>query len=433
MESKIINHYYDLIAFSSVPTQVFEALEESSNGKATSRSHAKFQLGLCYVSGFGTKIDYSKGLTKIHEGAADGSRRARAIIARFYRALGMSLPYPSRETFFLWLSESAHLGSRIAVQDLKTLFPERFSHKRDLSNLPDGPWSQKLSALCDVVRKGGKPHISSEDVLIGSNGDSVLHWCVFLPPTLGGKIATLLMDHGCSPATVTRVECPLGDILGTDSYCEFMPSRTTPIDWAIIEDNVEVLKILLQPNKNAYRDTIESPVFTPATCAAHFQRLECLKHILESGHDASEYDENGRTPMYHATRPDLFTRILRFSELSHTKSTLQGKGLQRPETLVDPPVFQMEIDILKLLQEHRASLKACEQEDFNCLHLATAAKDSRVLKHLLRSEDVRGYISQNAKGEWSPLGYAICLGNEHAIDLLLTHGANTNRVTSLHG
>jgi Ankyrin repeats (many copies) len=78
-------------------------------------------------------------------------------------------------------------------------------------------------------------------------------------------------------------------------------------------------------------------------------------------------------------------------------------------------------------------LRACRKDDFNYLHLATAAKDSRVLKHLLRTEDLRDYINQNAKGEWSPLGYAISLGNERAIDMLLAHGANISQVSSRRG
>ena len=369
----------------------------------------------------------------IREAAVDGSRRARTVIARFHQAFGTPIPDPSRGTFFTWLSESAHSGSRIAVQDLAVLFPESSSRKRDLPKLPDGRWSRNLTALCDVIRKGVEAHISPQDISIGPKGDSILHWCAFLPPNLSGRIATLLLNHGCSPATVTKFECPLGDELDVDSHCEVMPSRTTPIDWAIIEDNVEMLKILLRANQDAYMDTIESPALTPATCAARFQSFECLKYILESGHDASMYDENGRTPMFHATRPDIFTRILQFSGSSDAKSIPPPRDLQQPGTLAYPPVVKMEIDILKLLQEHGASIKACQQDDFNYLHLAVAAKDPRILEHLLKTEDLRDYIDQNARGEWSPLGYAIALGNERVIDMLLACGADTNRVSSLRG
>ena len=433
MKLQIANHYYDLIAFSSVPTQVFQALEDCSNGNGPSCSHAKFQVGLCCVSGFGTNIDPFKGLMMIHEAATNGSRRARAVIARFHRAFGVPIPHSSRETFFSWLSESAHLGSSIAVRDLTSLYPESLSHERELPKLPDGRWSRKLTTLCDVVKKGGEAHISPQDVLIGPNGDSILHWCAFLPPDLGGKIAILLINHGCSPATVTRAECPLSDNLDMDSYGEVMPSRTTPIDWAIIDDNMEVLKVLLRANQDAYRDAIESPALTPAACAARFQRFECLEYILESGYDASKYDENGCTPMFHAIRPDIFTRILKFSEPSHMKSISQSGDLQQPETPTYPPVLQLEIDILKLLQGHGSSLKTCQQDDYNYLHLAMAAKDSRVLEHLLKTEDLRPCIDQNARGEWSPLGYAVALGNERAIDMLLARGANINQVSSLRG
>ena len=416
-----------------MPNQVFKALADCSTGTGTSSSLAKFQLGLCYVSGFGTNIDPHKGITLIHEAATHGLRRARTTIAPFHRAFGIPIPYSSRETFFSWLSESAHLGSRTAVHDLTVLFPDSPFRQRGSSKLPNGRWSQKLVALCEVVRQGGKAHISPQDVSIGPNGDSILHWCAFLPRNMGGSIAALLMNHGCTPATVTRTECQLGDRSDKDLYCEVMPSRTTPIDWAIIEDNLEVLKVLLQADQGTHGATIESPALTPATCAARFQRIECLKYILESGYDASECDETGCTPMFHAARPDMFARILRFSERSNIDSSALWGSLQQPASSIFPPFLQLEIDILKLLQKYGASLKACQQDDFNYLHLTVVAKDSRVLEHLLETEDLGTYINQHARGEWSPLGYAIALGNERAIGLLLEYGADINQLSSLRG
>ena len=433
MTFQLSNQYYDLIAFSNVPTQVFDALEDCSHGAETYTSHAKFQLGLCYVSGFGTNRDLLKGLMLIHEAAVDGSRRARTVIARFHRAFGIPIPISSRETFFIWLSESARLGSRIAIHDLTALFPESQFHTRKLSQLPDGRWNRKLITLCESLRKGEKIYISPQDVSVGPIGDSILHWCAFLPQNLGGRIATLLMNQGCSPVAVTEAECPIGQTSEGDSYCEVMPSRTTPIDWAIIEGNMEVLKLLLQASQRTDGDITESPAFTPTTCAARFQRFECLKYILESGYNVSECDKNGCTPVYHAIRPDFFTRILQFSEPSNTDSITRLESLQQPETFDDLPFVRLEIAILQLLQGHGTSLETSPQDELNYLHLAVAAKDSQVLEHLLRTENLRGCIDQPARGEWSPLCYAVALGNERAIDLLLSYGANVNLLSHLHG
>ena len=430
---QILNEYYNLLVFPSVPRQIFKALTDSSTGTGAFISLAKFQLGLCYISGFGTNVDPRQGLDLIHEAATLGLRRARATITRFHRAFGIPIPYPSRETYFSWLSESAHLGSRIAVDDLAILFPDRTTFSRGSSKLPNGRWSGKLVALCEVVRRGGKTHISPQDVSIGPNGDSILHWCAFLPRNMGGSVAALLISHGCTPTTVTRTECPLGDRSDEDSYCEVMPSRTTPIDWAIIEDNLEVLKVLLQVDQGTHGATIESPALTPATCAARFQRIDCLRYILESGYNASERDEAGCSPMFHAARPDMFARILQFSEPFDMDPYAPWGSVQQSAFSICPPFVRLEIDILKLLQNHGASLKACHQDDFNYLHLSVVAKDSRVLEHLLATEDLGTYIDQNAKGEWSPLSYAIALGNERAVDLLLKDGANINQLSSLQG
>ena len=433
---QISDEYYSLITFPSVPNRVFKALTECSTGTIISSSLAKFQLGLCYVSGFGTSIDPHKGLTLIHEAATLGLQRARTDIARFHRAFGIPIPYSSRETFFSWLSESAHLGSRTAVYDLTVLFPDIPSWHKGSSALHYGRWCRKLVALCDVVRQGRRAEISPEDVSIGPNGDSILHWCAFLDRDIGGSVAALLMDHGCTPTTVTRTECPLNDSSDGILHCEAMPSRTTPIDWAIIENNMEVLKVLLQAdqiNRDTRGATIESPAFTPATCAARFQRIECLKYILESGYDSSECDETGCAPMFYAARPDMFARILRFSDFSNVDLFTQGGNMQQPVSYICPPFLRLEIDILQLLQDHGATLEACREDEFNYLHLTVVAKDSRVLEHLLRTESLGNHINQRARGEWSPLGFAIALGNERAIGLLLAYGADINDLSPLQG
>lgn len=155
------------MAFLSVPTQIFEALKGCANGRGTSDPHAKFQLGLCHMSGFGTEIDHTKGLILIHEAAADGTPQARTLVARLHRAFGISVPPSSRETLFSWLYESAHQGSRVAVQDLRILFPKRSLKIRELQRLPEGRWTQKLNALCDAVRKEKEVHIAPQDVIIG--------------------------------------------------------------------------------------------------------------------------------------------------------------------------------------------------------------------------------------------------------------------------
>ena len=217
-----------------------------------------------------------------------------------------------------------------------------------------------------------------------------------------------------------------------NAFSEYIPSHTSPIDWAIIEDNMEVLKALLRAKENRRMDAIESPAFTPVTCAAHFQRFECLNYLLESGHDASEYDEKDCSPMFHAVHPDMFTRILQFSEPSMTCPMSQARSPQ-PNTSSYSPLIQTKIDIVRLLQNHGASLKACRQGDFNCLHLAIADGDPQLLQRLLKSLDVRGYVNQDAKNEWSPLSFAISLGNEPTADMLLAHGANVNQISSMRG
>ena len=93
----------------------------------------------------------------------------------------------------------------------------------------------------------------------------------------------------------------------------------------------------------------------------------------------------------------------------------------------------MESAILQLLQGHGASLRTGQKDELNYLHLAVAAKDSQVLEYLLETEDLRGCIDQPVRGEWSPLGYAIALGNERAIDLLLSYRANVNQSSSRRG
>lgn len=368
----------------------------------------------------------------IHEAAVDGSRHARAIVGRLHQAFGIPFPHSMREVHFLWLYEAAQMRSHVARQDLESLFPERSHQLRDLPELPDGYWSQRLINICNEIVNRVHVHISSQDVSIGPDGDTMLHWCAFLPSALGVRAATVLLDHGCSPATVTFAECKLDPHLKSDPYCTVMPSRTTPIDWAIIEDNLAVLKVLLNSVQEPYGNTVESAAFTPATCAAYFQRTECLRCILESGHSASECDDRGYLPMFYACRPDLFTRILYFSCSSSSQFIPEGP-VERCDSRAPSPVVQREINIIELLRAHDASLTACKGVDFNCLHLGAAAEDSLVLDAILKEGNLPQYINENARGEWTPLGYAISLGNAHAAMKLLSHGANIKQVSPDRG
>lgn len=423
--------FYELIPFLSLPSQIYEALTDCSNPRGMPYAHAKFQLGLCHLSGFGTEPNYVNGLGLIQQAAADGTQQARTLMARLHRAFGISVSPSSREMLFSWLSESARQGSRIAVQDLRSLFPERSLNTEEIQELPGGRWVQKLRALCNAVRKGEEVHISPQDTSIGPQGDTILHWCVFFSPAIGVKIATLLMRHGCSPATVTRSECIIGNVMNTDLYRHVMPSRTTAIDWAIIVDNLEVLKVLVRAGQGGYGISIESPAFTTATCAARYQRFECLRHVLESGYDMFSRNEDGPTPMLHAIRPNLFERIMNFSE--GPVLSMGNIAQQQTGAFARPPVFQREIDIIKLLQKHGASLRICQESRFNCLHVAVGAQNAHILEYLLRSADMRDYINEVAEEEWSSLGSAISLRNERAIKLLLAYGAHINQVSPLRG
>ena len=421
-----MNIYSDLTPFSSVPTEVYKALEIWWNKRGPSSSDAKLQLGLCLVSGFGAKSNLLKGLAMIHEAAVDGSQHARMIVSRFHRALGVPTSAPLRELYASWLSELAHTGSRMVVQELGILLSETSSHQWHWPSIPHGCWSQRLNALCDTISKGQRPRILPQDSSVGPNGDSMLHWCVFLPPKFGTRIATLLMNHGCSPAAVTSVQCPLADSMDTEPYCNVMPARTTPVDWAIIEDNIEVLKTLLKPDQMGHTNSIESPIFTPITCAAHYQRLECLSYILDSTRDTIRCDNHNQSPLFHVIHTNIFTSILQF----YNHAIPVHAEREQPQTLHCPPVIQAEIQVIELLQTHRVSRTACRQPDFNYLHLAIASKNSQVLGHLLKTEDLRGHVNQIVKGEWSPLSYAVSLGDEAAIDLLLSYGANVDQVSS---
>ena len=123
---------------------------------------------------------------------------------------------------------------------------------------------------------------------------------------------------------MTFAECKLDPHLKSDPYYKVMPSRTTPIDWAIIEDKLAVLRLPLNSAQEQYGETFESAAFTPATCAAHFQRNEYLRYILKSGLSVSEYDDRGFLPIFYACRPDSFTKIQCFLCSSSSQFIQEG-------------------------------------------------------------------------------------------------------------
>jgi hypothetical protein len=258
----------------------------------------------------------------------------------------------------------------------------------------------------------------------------MLHWCAFLEPRYGVEIAKKLIRAKCSTVCFTRRAIPVGGSPNTehsessDLYRNDMPSRTSPIDWAIIADNLELLKVLLAAPGSSMQHgiTVPGPVFTALTCATHFQRLECLRYIISQGFNPDDLDDEDCTALFHAVRPNIFERILEFS--ATPRNVHQDQDNATPESAIKVPYLRREVEVLSLLLEHRASPIMHKRNDFGCLHLATTSENIHVLRCLLGQGHIVADIDKKAKKLWSPLGYAIALGNEPAVALLLSNGAS---------
>jgi hypothetical protein len=149
---------------------------------------SRIALASFTMNGYGLPADTNRALDYLHDAASRGHLIARANLCRMYVSCGRDIP--DSKWMVILLYEQAHMGSRMAAQDLKELDTakavdfQRFS-KRALNGV-GAPWYandqwffgitirvfQRQQIMLERLNAEGE---NLEDVVVNRKGERILH------------------------------------------------------------------------------------------------------------------------------------------------------------------------------------------------------------------------------------------------------------------
>lgn len=393
-------------------------------------SEAMVQLGLCHIIGFGVERSYRKARDLLAQAARGGNLKSQAILPTISTALGVCCDQVDKDQYSVWLKNAASKGSRTAFNMLVALNDPQVPEPSTSSKPSSNSKCSKLPLL-QAAEQGATSRVMSllqknaDPVCIGSYGETPLHYAVLLPSKVAFDIVNALLDHGVNPSDPgkrTYQRIPLSEY---DFLCNEMPEGTTPMDWAIIEDNQPLACLMLSkcPTSTGLRRCIQ--------IACQYLSIDCLRFFLDQiKEDNQRKDilstfENGLSLLYYAARPDIFTRLLRIVKLD-TETT------QSENTLL----HRRQIEVIKVLLEARSSTQMTENNAFNIVHLLTSFGEPELLEFVLQNHAFREYIDQPTLiefGRTTALKDAILRQRKDNLGMLVRHCSSVCRPdTGLH-
>ena len=385
--------------------QSLERAAAQGNHKAS--HEALLQLGLCKIVGFGVPQNISAGLEQVKKAAALSLSKAKGIVFRLYAAVGVSIPGSEKHEMLSWLKTAAAAGSTIALSDLRNLDYEAFQQL--MLSLLEGSDAEvtinqrfrnavtfgRLESIRKILTQGAD--LSWKD----ENNASCLYWVSTCFEETASQAAALLLDSGAQVNVKTGGVDRIANATDDGHYLNVVPAHTTPLEWAIMQDNLAVMKVLLeasiQDDVTYLKDNMES---TPLGCASRYQSQQCLAWLCTN--NSSEilrvYDGYGFSALYYAIRPDILDRMLRYPV--HT---------QQPQSYIARlfPVVERELTVITTLLDSGSELTIHKDKAFSCLHLAAALTHPKVLSLLLavpQSTELLGSLSEE---QYPPLQEAI--------------------------
>ena len=253
-----------------------------------------------------------------------------------------------------------------------------------------------------------------EEVL-GSYGDTKLHWAALLDATNSTSTITALLQSEASVSAKTTFECPISK---DRTVIDNMPPHTTPMEWAIMDDNVHALRTMKEWTDSRCNNDQSygvAPVMSHISYVAQYQSIECLRYLLEADKDElRSFDARGFYSIYYAIRPNIFDRILRYR--------LNTKGQNINPNVA--PFVARQIEIVQLLLDSGSRTAMHKENLFNCLHMTAAVGELGMLKYLLQAQFRENIINKVSVFGWTPLKDALMRGDPSIVDLLLVNGAD---------
>ena len=257
-----------------------------------------------------------------------------------------------------------------------------------------------------------------EEEVLGSYGDTNLHWAALLDAKNGTSTITALLQSGASVSAKTTFECPISK---DRTVIDTMPPHTTPMEWAIMADNVHALRAMKEwtdsrcnNDQSNFVDGV-APVTFHISYAAQYQSTECLRYLLDADKDdLRSFDARGFYSIYYAIRPNIFDRILRY------RHNAEGQNIN----LDVAPFMARQIEVIQLLLDSGSGTAVHKDDLFNCLHMTAAVGELGMLKYLLQTQFAGDMVNKVSVFGWTPLKDALMRGDPSIVDLLLVNGTD---------
>eukprot|EP00731_Ephydatia_muelleri_P031952 Em0023g459a len=200
----------------------------------------------------------------------------------------------------------------------------------------------------------------------------------------------------------------------------------TPLHSSTLPPSTAVLCYLL--NIGAQLNACNNQGQTPLITATLSGNLAAVKTLLKSGADPLIKDQNGDNPLHYAVqrnRKAIATCLLDHSvaqqmliQTNHSGSSPVHHALLQGSSDLASQMFRL---LEGTLYEHRDS-QGC-----NYLHLAALGGDWKTLTAILSTPICPTFLNEtNDKGS-TPLHLATAGGNQHCVEILLSHGAMTHK------
>lgn len=257
-----------------------------------------------------------------------------------------------------------------------------------------------------------------EEEVHGPSGDTNLHWAALLDAKDGTSTITGLLQSGASVSAKTTFECPISK---DRTVIDTMPPHTTPMEWAIMADNVHALRTLKEWTDSRCNNDQSNlvygvtPVMSHISYAAQYQSIECLRYLLKADKDhLRSFDARGFSSIYYAIRPNIFDRILRY------RPNTKGQNIN-PDVA---PFVTRQIEVVKLLLHSGSGIVLHKKDLFNCLHMTSAVGELEMLRYLLQLQSAEHMVNTVSVFGWTPLKDALMRGDPSLVDLLLVSGAD---------
>ena len=316
------------------------------------------------------------------EAAKSNLTQAQAILYRLHGALGV--PVPTDNLMIEWLSTAAAEGSIMALTDLRRIDLQSYrSVTNDLANKREMSTNERFR---EAIRSGDLQLVQKlVSQIDGINcrdhfGATCLFWVSNCLEETAVDIASFLLKKGAHVNIYSNKWVPgSADAEHSFHYLNNVPSRITPVEWAIMQDNVPVMKILIMASNDLDPTFLDDAMGNhPIACASRYQSQKCLSELCANSNpqEVRSFDGYGYSALYYALRADVFDRMLRFP-VGDDESEL-GRG-----PLPDLPVVERELGVLATVLDSGSGLQVHESDAFTCLHISAAASYPKVFRFML--------------------------------------------------